>query len=694
MFPPVIANAGDIDCIAYYGITQGTSATTYSPLMAVSREHMALFLTRLAGLVGIPMVENPDDAGFTDIGDLSDKSQNAINQLAGLEIAKGTSDTTFSPGDSVRRDHMALFIARLMDQMTAVTDGEDDNGAEGSLPKDVEDGETPYSDLGSATKSAYDAITALYELGVASGISDTAYAPSALITRAAMAEFMAGVLDHSNTRPAGLSIQISESSGFGEASAVLMVSVRDDSFAPVEDQAVSIFELAADALNDDGTCPTPSVCQWSALDELTDENGNIIDNEAGADEDEMEQSTAVVFYAWIGDDDTTTFDADDDDVDYVSVEFTSYTEERAMSVDSDVAKNAQGRDTEAGPMVNLGETSSVTYTVQLRTADADAAHDVARAGASIRVQVSKGNPPTSVNTTTYETDEDGQVTFTVEGPEDDPDVDPDPDNSNASADDRTDTILITYVPGDPAAPIMGDDLTDTRMILWREAPSAVTTAVATAGSSYVIVEADGDARVSASVTYYDQYGDAHRQERGQTSQIDFTGNPPAADGDDPAGTNEGFGGVRSNGTAARDVTLTGQEAGMPIVLAFGDGNPTEAPDDIALPGYTATLAAGPIQVVTNADSRSTGERDVHTLYTDDNEFTTEEIADGDTDAHLLFSYDADDTFTDGDGLITMEEFEKLLVNDEDTGLSGATVDIVIYNPDGSSIFQVVPDDSQ
>ena len=47
------SNAGDIDCIAYYAITKGTSDTTYSPAMSVSREHMALFLTRLAGLVGI-----------------------------------------------------------------------------------------------------------------------------------------------------------------------------------------------------------------------------------------------------------------------------------------------------------------------------------------------------------------------------------------------------------------------------------------------------------------------------------------------------------------------------------------------------------------------------------------------------------------------------------------------------------------
>ncbi len=43
-------NTGDIDCIAYYGITKGTSATTYSPRMSVTREHMALFLTRLAAL--------------------------------------------------------------------------------------------------------------------------------------------------------------------------------------------------------------------------------------------------------------------------------------------------------------------------------------------------------------------------------------------------------------------------------------------------------------------------------------------------------------------------------------------------------------------------------------------------------------------------------------------------------------------
>ena len=167
-------NAGDIDCIAYYGITQGTSATTYAPLMSVSREHMALFLTRLAGRVGIEMASDPDNP-FTDTSELSDKSQTAIAQLADLEITQGTSDTTFSPEDKVRRDHMALFISRLMDKMT-LFGGKDSTNSH--TPSDVDglnsdDVGSPYIDLGSTTKSSYDAITALYELGVASGISET-----------------------------------------------------------------------------------------------------------------------------------------------------------------------------------------------------------------------------------------------------------------------------------------------------------------------------------------------------------------------------------------------------------------------------------------------------------------------------------------------------------------------------------------
>lgn len=44
------------------------------------------------------MTSTPDDPDFTDTGDLSDKSQTAIAQLADLGITRGTSATTYSPG--------------------------------------------------------------------------------------------------------------------------------------------------------------------------------------------------------------------------------------------------------------------------------------------------------------------------------------------------------------------------------------------------------------------------------------------------------------------------------------------------------------------------------------------------------------------------------------------------------------------
>ena len=168
MFPPPIPAADAIDCIAYYGITQGTGDSTYSPRNGVTREHMALFLTRLAGLIGVEMAADPGNPGFTDIGDLSETSQTAIAQLADIEVAYGTTDTTFSPADMVERGHMALFISRLMNLMDpmAEVDGDEDTvfGYTPSDVEDVDDGddtddkdtakivESPFTDLGSVPR--------------------------------------------------------------------------------------------------------------------------------------------------------------------------------------------------------------------------------------------------------------------------------------------------------------------------------------------------------------------------------------------------------------------------------------------------------------------------------------------------------------------------------------------------------------
>ena len=365
-------HVGDIDCIAYYGITKGTSATTYSPFMSVTREHMALFLTRLAGLVGIEVTSTPDNPGFTDTGDLSANSQTAIAQLADLGITKGTSDTTYSPGDSVTRGQMALFIARLMNRMDPM---EVEGTAYGRIPEDVVDVDdddstmnmdetvevgSPFTDLGSATKSAYDAITSLYELGVVSGINDTFYGPSVLMTRVAMAEFMAAVLDHSNARPAGLSMQAVTSSKFGIISTEIVVSYRDDSFAPMSDLSINYFYTgnatsvepdpeSAGALNEDNACADADDCTDNQ--ELTDDSGNF--PIAG----DVANGNSNTYYAWMSDDDNEEFDADD--VAYASVTLSSDEDATHFGVESDIDDNTDAN------TVDVDVTHSVTFTVQL-----------------------------------------------------------------------------------------------------------------------------------------------------------------------------------------------------------------------------------------------------------------------------------------------------------------------------------------
>ncbi|MDP6288581.1 MAG: S-layer homology domain-containing protein, partial [Acidimicrobiales bacterium] len=61
-----------------FGITSGTTATTYSPADPVSRWQMALFLSRMYTPVGLTAGTGTFTA-FTDIGDLSSEIQTAIN---------------------------------------------------------------------------------------------------------------------------------------------------------------------------------------------------------------------------------------------------------------------------------------------------------------------------------------------------------------------------------------------------------------------------------------------------------------------------------------------------------------------------------------------------------------------------------------------------------------------------------------
>jgi hypothetical protein len=102
-----------VNQLAQLGITLGTGPNTFDPYQPVSRWQMALFITRLLAASGVS-VPAAVDQGFGDVAEFPATARTAIDQLAMLGVAEGTSPTTFSPGAHTLRWHMALFLTRAL----------------------------------------------------------------------------------------------------------------------------------------------------------------------------------------------------------------------------------------------------------------------------------------------------------------------------------------------------------------------------------------------------------------------------------------------------------------------------------------------------------------------------------------------------------------------------------------------------
>ena len=291
----------DINCLAYYGITTGTTADTYDPRGHVTRWQMALFLTRAAKAAGIDL-DDAMDMGFTDLGTAGADGVMAINTLASMGIMEGRTATAFDPQDLVTRADMAVHLFRLLDvgldsihidTLVAALDG-DGTGAEtrvGDLTVNNGSGLRPDDYFGDVrrTQPAHidDMINAVYELGITKGTNGMTgdsgtFAPASPVTRAQMASFIMRAMNHTNLRPAGLTAQQTVSQ--------TQVSVRGDDFAPVANQRVEVISssYAADAFDNSGGCIDRYVngltatlgigfgkCGIDVGDDLTGADGNV-----------------------------------------------------------------------------------------------------------------------------------------------------------------------------------------------------------------------------------------------------------------------------------------------------------------------------------------------------------------------------------------------------------------------------------
>ena len=96
------------------GVTQGTTATTFSPYADVTRRDMASFMVRLQNLLEQDSYAT-GESFFSDVPDTMPRGAD-INALAAQGIAVGYGDGTYAPSASVLRSQMALFIMRHIDE--------------------------------------------------------------------------------------------------------------------------------------------------------------------------------------------------------------------------------------------------------------------------------------------------------------------------------------------------------------------------------------------------------------------------------------------------------------------------------------------------------------------------------------------------------------------------------------------------
>ena len=171
---PDLLTFTDVPASAYYydavywavenGVTNGTSATTFSPNASCTRAQMVTFLWRAAGSPEPESTVNP----FTDVS-ASAYYYDAVLWAVEQGITSGTSATTFGPDATVTRGQTVTFLWRYDGSTAASGSG--------------------FADVASDAYYA-DAVAWAASEGVTSGTSATTFSPSNDCTRGQIVTFL------------------------------------------------------------------------------------------------------------------------------------------------------------------------------------------------------------------------------------------------------------------------------------------------------------------------------------------------------------------------------------------------------------------------------------------------------------------------------------------------------------------------
>ncbi len=354
-----------------------------------------------------------------------------------------------------------------------------------------------------------------------------------------MATWLTNALGHTNLRPAGINIQLSKTSGWGNTTPTASVTYRDAAFDAVSGQVIDIFSwqnstaVGNDAyVNTAGQCVTNTNvvirgnsltrCYVDTGDPSTNSSGNI---DLGALAIANVYTTS--FWAWTAAA-GTTYDTDTDyGTDVSTVDATSTALAGLFTVTCDVSNYASDVG-DAAPFLDAKQVahgSTVTVTMQMAsgTLNNGAYAAVAQPDNSITVTHTISNPNAatlaSVSATTVTTDASGTATYSFT--QADPNVDG--TSINDSNDDVSHHIVFTDVATENATTgiqaatnisAVADDACDYRQSVMSfdfqdvvsTTASATTDSVSQNVTSYAAGSAVAPVSRTATATVRDTYG--------------------------------------------------------------------------------------------------------------------------------------------------------------------------------------------
>lgn len=102
---------------AQNGIVSGTTATTFAPNAAITREQMAAILYRYAQFKGYDVSVKADLSVYTDAAQIGSYATDAMAWANGAQLITGTSATTLTPAGNATRAQVAAILMRFCENV-------------------------------------------------------------------------------------------------------------------------------------------------------------------------------------------------------------------------------------------------------------------------------------------------------------------------------------------------------------------------------------------------------------------------------------------------------------------------------------------------------------------------------------------------------------------------------------------------